>query len=202
MGTIDRGQSSETRSVRDAFSMGNLPSPVLIVGAAHSGKSELAITALDRGREALVIGTADVQEASFAARINELKALRPGHWRHLETSSDLPGVLARAVAEFPQILIDSLSQWVAARLIHDTGKYDLAQMEERLAVDRAELLRTIGSASQRIVLVTSEVGAGTTPPTGLERLYRQQCGRLNLELGKAAASVVLVSAGVPLIMKG
>jgi len=45
------------------------------------------------------------------------------------------------------------------------------------------------------------VGAGTTPPFALERLFRQSLGRLNMRLAQILPQVVLLSAGLPLVMK-
>jgi len=183
-----------------------LPSPIFVIGAAHAGKSRFAHGLLCEDQETTVIGTADPGEPAFAPRLNELKSMRPGHWAHYEVAPSeahhLPRNLGKILATTPQVLVDSVSQWVAAMLVTDVGKYDITQMQQRLDTEFYTLLETVARPRPgRLVLVSSETGAGTVPPAAVERLFRQSTGRINCQLAEACASVVFMSAGIPLLMK-
>ncbi len=177
-------------------------SPILLIGAAHSGKSILAGAFMDPALPTAVIGTADPTDKMFETRLQELRASRPRHWTHVEGPGDACAAMRNAAAEYPQIIFDAASQWVATMLVRDSARYDLEQMEARLAAEFAEITHILAKTSSRVVVVTNEVGAGTTPPAALERLYRQQTGRLNTQLARACRTVFLVAAGLHVQMKG
>lgn len=186
----------------------SLGSPVLIVGAAYSGKSALANSALKQNENAVVLGTTDSSEEAFAPRLTELKAQRPAGWQLVEPPAFLDGSLARTLGSQlstkPQVLVDSLSQWLATMLVQDASKYSLGQMEKRIDAEiytLEETLRRERLPEVRIVLVSSEVGSGTVPQSALERLFRQSVGRLNMRIAEVCATVVQVVAGIPVVIK-
>jgi adenosylcobinamide kinase/adenosylcobinamide-phosphate guanylyltransferase len=181
-----------------------LPTPVLVLGAAYTGKSELAHKTLDPARKTLVIGTADLSEGWIALRVEELKRQRPEHWVHHDGPLDLAAHLRLHAHEYEQILVDSINQWVANLVLTYAQKYSLEQLQplcERevfsfcVAVEETKHLT-------RIVLVSSEVGAGITPPKPVARLFRQLVSRINCRLAERASAVLLVSAGIPMLIKG
>lgn len=184
-----------------------LPSPLLVIGAAHSGKSQFALNLLDESKETTVIGTADPGEPAFALRLKELQSQRPPHWTLIEVapadSHELPRSLGKILAGgATQVMLDSINQWIAAMLVTDLGKYSMHQIEQRLETEFYTLRETVARPKKnRLVMVTSETGAGTVPPAAVERLFRQSTGRLNCMLAEACATVIFMSAGIPLIMK-
>lgn len=188
----------------NVLNLRGLASPLLIIGSAHTGKSELAIQALSPTMQAAVIGTAAPHEPAFQTRISELKGLRPRQWVHMEGFDDLNHLLVDLVTQHtPQILVDSINQWLAGVILEGSSHYSLDQLELIANREGETLCQFIsGKPDTRIVLVTSEVGAGITPPQPLPRLFRQATSRLNRRLAEACASVVLVTAGIPLVLKG
>jgi adenosylcobinamide kinase/adenosylcobinamide-phosphate guanylyltransferase len=176
-----------------------LPSPLLILGAAHSGKSELAIAALSADLEATVIGTAGL--ADLEGRIDKLKSLRPASWKHAE-GHELNDYLTQSLQDSRQILVDSINQWLANVLLESWNKYDLTQQEVRLQIEIKTFCETMQRhPDHRFVIVSSEIGAGVTPPQELSRFFRQLLGRLHQQIAREAASVVQVVAGIPLLIK-
>ena len=181
-----------------------LRSPIFVIGAAHSGKSGLAQQLLDEDNEAIVIGTGQVTDENFSKRIQELKDQRPKLWQSHECTENLIDSLESAAETHTQIIIDSINQWIANLTLSLAEKYDIQQLEELITHQGRQLCSAIKtySESHRIVLVSSEVGAGISPPSALARIYRQSTSRLNCHLAENSKTVMMISAGLPMILKG
>ncbi len=170
-----------------------------VLGAAHSGKSEWALTQLNREVPTTVIGTAVL--SGLEERITALKNSRPKHWKHLE-SGDLFEQLKLAFTGAPQqIVIDSLNQWLANYLLDSWLKYDRKQHESRIALELERLFQMIDAhPATHVLSVSSEVGAGITPPDELSRFFRQTLGQVNQRFAARANTVVQIVAGLPIFM--
>ena len=191
-------------SVEMCDNLVGMASPLLVIGAAYTGKSEMAHAACQAAARTAVIGTADLSEGLLRARVDELKRLRPSHWEHIEGQEDL-GAQVRSLSVsgcFDQILLDSVNQWVAQHMLLNLQKYSLEQLSLHLEYLTKDLVSAIAEASCRIVLVSSEVGAGISPPRPIARTFRQLVGRINCRLAAACPSVIQVTAGIPLTLKG
>ena len=175
--------------------------PILVLGPAYSGKSELAMQLLAPDATAIVIGTAPPHEPAFAPRLTQLRGLRPPTWETLDSPTDLTAALQDSAARTSQILVDSISQWLATLVVHGEGHGEAAKadaVEARLE----ELCRALTATPEcRFVLVSAEVGASPAPPRPGERLYRQLVGQANRRLAAVARTVLLVHAGIPLMIK-
>lgn len=180
-----------------------LASPLLIIGAAHSGKSELALSYLDPNEQTSVFGTAVTDQVDIKAKIDQLKAARPSHWQHYED----PLLLTKQLSQLPggcrQVIIDSINQWLASLLIAHSHRYCEQQLEAVVLDELSALLKAIekSSESRQIVCITSEVGAGIVPSHRIARNFRELCGRVNIRMAAVCKSVILVSAGLPLVIK-
>jgi adenosylcobinamide kinase/adenosylcobinamide-phosphate guanylyltransferase len=181
-----------------------LPTPVLVLGAAYTGKSELAHKTLDPSRKTLVIGTADISEGLIALRVEELRRQRPEHWVHHDGPLDLAAHLRLHAHEYEQVLVDSINQWVANLVLTHAQKYSLEQLQPLCEREVFNFCAAVEETKHltRIVLVSSEVGAGITPPKPVARLFRQLVSRINCRLAEHASAVLLVSAGIPMLIKG
>jgi len=65
----------------------------------------------------------------------------------------------------------------------------------------AALLTGLETAPGPVVVVSNDVGAGIVPDTPLARDFRDRAGELNQRVAAVAARVILVTAGVPLVLK-
>lgn len=189
--------------LHEPLNLRTLPSPVLVIGAAFSGKSDFAVQALNQQMRAAVIGTADTSEAELKELVEYRQKRRPEFWKTYESIDDLPKLFAQLAADNPQVLLDSINQWVARVFVYAGAKHGVSEVEriiESEADQICELLKAPQTA--RIVLVTSEVAAGLSPPTPTARAFRQVSSRINCRIAAACQSVVLVTAGIPLVIKG
>lgn len=179
-----------------------LAAPILLLGPAHSGKSELGVQFLAPDQPAIVVGTGQTS-GGRQRRLTALKNLRPPHWESIDCSTDLPAAVAEASARTQQILIDSVSQWLAALTVAgDSLSEDMLEEDLRSRAD--DLFRVVSAASMktRIVVISAEVGAAPAPLRAPERLYRRAVGLLNQRLAALSQTVIAVHAGIPLRIKG
>ncbi len=192
------------RNVPNPVLFPKLSSPLLILGAAYTGKSEIAQNSLLAQPKTVVIGTADLREGLLKSRVEELRKLRPAHWDHVEAGADIGAQLHSMAQAYPQILLDSLNQWVANRMIQNVQRYSIEQLTQHIELEAKGLYRAIEKlpAGCRLVMVSSEVGAGIAPPKAIARVFRQLVSRINCQVAALSPSVMLVSAGIPLLIKG
>ena len=87
--------------------------------------------------------------------------------------------------------IDCLTMWLSNHLLADTPLEPL----------EADLLKALSICPAQLVLVTNEVGYSVVPENALARKFRTAQGQLNQKLAAAANKVVLVTAGLPLVLK-
>ncbi len=190
--------------------------PVFLIGPAHAGKSELATEfmnlvslnnlAAKGSLKTLVVGTADLRESGFKSRLDSLKKMRPGGWHTIEESRELASCLTRHREEYDCFVIDSLNQWIAALLFYGVGKYSIEQIENQCYQEVDEILSWISSFEktphQNLLLVSSEVAAGLSPQKSIERLFREVVGKLNQRVANLCTTVISVTAGIPVVIKG
>jgi adenosylcobinamide kinase/adenosylcobinamide-phosphate guanylyltransferase len=81
--------------------------------------------------------------------------------------------------------------WLSNHLLADTPLEPLG----------ADLLKALSICPAQLVLVTNEVGYSVVPENALARKFRTAQGQLNQKLAAAANKVVLVTAGLPLVLK-
>lgn len=176
------------------------PAPIadltLVLGGARSGKSAYAEALveghLDRhpGTAALYVATAEAGDAEMAERIRQHRSRRGARWRTVEAPLEVAQALAQGGAAAP-VLLDCLTLWLANLMA--AGRDPAGEAERLLAAARAH--------PAPVVLVSNEVGLGIVPENALARAFRDQAGRLNQRAAAAAARVVFVAAGLPLVMK-
>jgi adenosylcobinamide kinase/adenosylcobinamide-phosphate guanylyltransferase len=174
--------------------MRNLPAIhlTLIIGGARSGKSRFAeglATALPAPWR--YIATAQALDEEMRARIAEHRLRRGAAWETLEAPRDLAEAIA-APGTHGVILIDCLTLWLT----------NIMLAERDITAETATLLDAIARADKPMIAVSNEVGLGIVPENALARRFRDAQGRLNAEIAAIAGRVVLMTAGLPLTLKG
>jgi adenosylcobinamide kinase/adenosylcobinamide-phosphate guanylyltransferase len=163
----------------------------LIIGGAASGKSLWAENyTLSATKRPLYIATAQPFDTEMKEKIAAHRARRTAQWELKEAPLDLVEALSGLTSE-SCALIDCLTMWLSNHLLADTPLEPL----------ETDLLKALSICPAQLVLVTNEVGYSVVPENALARKFRTAQGQLNQRLAAAANKVVLVTAGLPLVLK-
>lgn len=176
---------------------------VLFVGGTRSGKSGLAQRwAEAQAPQRLYLATGRADDAEMAARIARHKQERGQGWHCLEEPLDPVGALASLThAAQPGgkgpgvVLFDCVSLWVANLMAAD--------MTEKGILDRVEALASgIAAYPLPLALVSAEAGLGMVAMSSLGRRFQDTLGLANQALARVCGTVLFVSCGLPLVLKG
>ena len=163
----------------------------LIIGGAASGKSLWAENyTLSATKRPLYIATAQPFDTEMEEKIAAHRARRTAQWELKEAPWDLVEALSGLTSE-SCALIDCLTMWLSNHLLADTPLEPL----------ETDLFKALSICPAQLVLVTNEVGYSVVPENALARKFRTAQGQLNQRLAAAANKVVLVTAGLPLVLK-
>jgi len=165
----------------------------LVIGGQKSGKSLYAERLVaESGLAPVYLATATAGDAEMAARIAAHRGRRGSGWKLVEEPLELAGVLPEIARPGALVLVDCLTLWLSNLIGAERA---VEQEIERLT---AALARLAGP----VVLVSNEVGSGIVPDNALARSYAGHLGVLNQRVAAVAGRVVLVTAGLPLVLKG
>lgn len=176
-------------------------------GGCRSGKSRFAINwANYQPRHKVFLATTEVRDAEMAARVQRHQQERGEQWETLELpfslALELPYFVGETVVPSSCLIIDCLSNWVAAcqELLSGAGQTD-ENIDLTIAAVLDNALDRLAQADVRVAMVSAEVGMGLIPETSEGRLYRDILGRVNqLAAAKADGAYFLVS-GIALKIK-
>lgn len=168
----------------------------LALGGVRSGKSSYAQRLAEQADEVTFVATAEARDdEEMRRKIERHRADRPPRWELIEEPLDLAAILAHA-GPAQTLLIDCLTLF-AANLLE-------AYPEDKPGVDRwlEGFYRALESSSCQVILVSNEVGSGVVPAYTLGRRFRDLVGEINQRVAEIADAVVLMTAGMPLALKG
>jgi len=173
------------------------PFTMLVLGGCRSGKSRFAEewVAARYPRRTFVATLARTDDAEMAQRIALHRQSRSAEWQTVEEPLDPLRVLCNGQRATDIFLIDCLTLWLTNLLLHD-----LSDAEIEGAV--RDLAQGVAASAVPVVMVANEVGLGLVPEAPLGRRFRDLAGWANQQMAAACSHVVLVTAGLPLALKG
>jgi adenosylcobinamide kinase / adenosylcobinamide-phosphate guanylyltransferase len=179
--------------------MGNL---ILVTGGTRSGKSGLAQNLAETlAGPRYFIATCPKVDPEMDERISRHQQAREnGGWRTIEEEINLEGIFSR-MENANVCLVDCLTLWVNNLLFHKEQSQEILT-EDILRKYCLEFIEQTKRFAGTTICVTGEVGMGIVPENTSARLYRDLVGCCNQVFAKAAGKVVLVSCGIPLVLKG
>ena len=169
-----------------------LPKGTFILGGAASGKSEWAENfVLGNSSQALYLATGRAGDDETAQKVMVHKSRRDARWSTIEEPLDLTAPLSDLPSQTPT-LIDCATMWLSNHMMEGSD----------LIAATNTLLEALRGCSAPWVIVSNEVGQGIVPDNKLARQFREAQGRLNIALAREADLAVMVTAGLPLVLKG
>lgn len=165
---------------------------ILVLGGARSGKSRYAQARCEALSGSLAyVATAEAHDGEMADRIARHRADRGQRWRTVDAPVDLPGAIRSSTEWADAILVDCLTLWLSNLLLAD----------EDIAMWTTKLADAVRSCAVPVVFVSNEVGLSIVPENALARRFRDEAGWLNQQMAALCDEVILVTAGLPMILK-
>ena len=168
------------------------PLVCFVLGGARSGKSAWAeAETMASGLAPIYVATCEPGDEEMAERVRRHRDRRGSGWTTAEAPLDLVAAIEAQAGPGRALLVDCLTLWLSNLMA--AGRDPEAE-GERLAACLAEV-------AGPVVVVSNEVGHGIVPDNAAARAFRDAAGRLHQTVAAAAGRVILVSAGLPLILK-
>jgi adenosylcobinamide kinase/adenosylcobinamide-phosphate guanylyltransferase len=181
-----------------------------ILGGQKSGKSRRAETLAQHWlagapqRSALLIATAKAFDDEMRLRIERHRQDRLVRVPGMKTIEE-PLALAATIKAFSHpdtlIVIDCLTLWLTAQLMPPNADL-VATASARWQTLATDLCSAIAQARGPLVLVGNEIGLGVIPLGQEVRAFVDALGLLNQMVAATCERVTLMSAGLPLNLKG
>ncbi len=137
------------------------------------------------------IATAQAFDGEMEDKIKQHQIDRGPDWSTVEAPIAVPEALSR-VPDTHIVLIDCMTLWLSNLILSENCPKDPSE----------PLLNAVKTCKFPIVTVSNEVGHSVIPDTKLGRRFQKDQGRLNAKLAAEADLVVMVTAGIPQVLKG
>ncbi len=174
---------------------------VLVLGGARSGKSDWAQSQLEaQARDVLFVATATAGDAEMQSRIQKHRANRPANWKTLEAQRNVGQAIVAAKPK-DWVLLDCVTMLASNVLFSLPEPVIEADYQKAMRAEIEALIDAWHQQDASWMLISNEVGLGLVPPNALSRYYRDELGRANQRLAKAATKVVFMVAGIPMVIK-
>lgn len=167
----------------------------LVTGGGRSGKSRYALQLAARHDRRAFIATAEPSDEEMRRRIELHRRARGDSYITVEEPLDPAAAVLSLRGRADVAVLDCLTVWLGNLMHHeDTADGEYRQVRNLLDMVEEPLLD--------LVLVTNEVGMGIIPANAMAREFRDLAGRVNQEVARRAANVVLMVSGIPVVVKG
>ena len=175
-----------------------------VIGGSRSGKSSFALREASgiNGPKAY-IATAEALDEEMKDRIEKHKVERGSDWDTYEESINVINVLSEIKDRYSATVLDCLTIWLSNILLRtQMPEHGDKTADECIQELIAGLSRLNSSRDLNLFIVSNEVGMGIVPENSLARLFRDLAGALNQKVAGIADEVYLVTAGIPVKIKG
>lgn len=165
---------------------------IVITGGQRSGKSSYAQKlALSLSSNPVYLATSRVWDEEHRTRIVRHQADRGPEWTNLEEEKFLSKLnLAGKV-----VLVDCVTLW-ATNFFFD-NKADVALSLSQLKTE----FEILTSQDATFIFVTNEIGLGGISADELQRKFTDLQGWFNQHIAGIAGKVILMTSGIPLVLK-
>ncbi|OGO21467.1 MAG: hypothetical protein A2Y54_09105 [Chloroflexi bacterium RBG_16_51_16] len=175
---------------------------IFVLGGARSGKSSFAMELVrHKPGRVLFAATATPSDPEMTARIASHRADRPAHWITIETPIRVSEAI-RSALPADWIILDCVTLLAGNILNTLPDPVRSEEFEGLLGEEIESLTKLIPNSNANWLIISNEVGLGVVPAYQLGRIYRDGLGRANQRLARLADTVLLMTAGIPLVIKG
>ncbi len=170
----------------------------LVLGGARSGKSRYAEqVAIESGMPVIYIATAEAGDAEMQVRLEKHRQDRPQHWQTVEEPIKIADIIQQYSSSNSCLLVDCLTLWLTNILFDKQG----AEQQSLFEQESQALFKALDVFSGQLVMVSNEVGLGIVPIDKITRRFVDEVGLLHQKIVSYSDKVVLVTAGLPQILK-
>ena len=165
---------------------------IVITGGQRSGKSSYAQKlALSLSSNPVYLATSRVWDEEHRARIVRHQADRGPEWTNLEEEK----FLSKHNLAGRVVLVDCVTLW-ATNFFFD-NKADVALSLSQLKTE----FENLTSQDATFIFVTNEIGLGGISADELQRKFTDLQGWFNQHIAGIAGKVILMTSGIPLVLK-
>lgn len=165
---------------------------IVITGGQRSGKSSYAQKlALSLSSNPVYLATSRIWDEEYRARIVRHQADRGPEWTNLEEEK----FLSKHNLAGRVVLVDCVTLW-ATNFFFD-NKADVALSLSQLKTEFEKLT----SQDATFIFVTNEIGLGGISADELQRKFTDLQGWFNQHIAGIAGKVILMTSGIPLVLK-
>jgi len=169
-----------------------LAASTLIIGGARSGKSAYAEQLIESNATAgLYLATAEAWDDEMKERIDQHRARRGNFWATVEEPLDLAAALTAEARPNRPILVDCLTLWLS----------NLVEAGSNTNLELSKLCKTIEKLTGPVVLVSNELGMSVVSESAATRQFVDFHGQLNQAVAATAKCTLIITAGLPLVLK-
>ncbi|SKB44723.1 bifunctional adenosylcobinamide kinase/adenosylcobinamide-phosphate guanylyltransferase [Macellibacteroides fermentans] len=165
---------------------------IVITGGQRSGKSSYAQKlALSLSSNPVYLATSRIWDEEHRARIVRHQADRGPEWTNLEEEK----FLSKHNLAGKVVLVDCVTLW-ATNFFFD-NKADVALSLSQLKTE----FEILTSQDATFIFVTNEIGLGGISADELQRKFTDLQGWFNQHIAGIAGKVILMTSGIPLVLK-
>ena len=169
---------------------------ILFVGGCRSGKSGLAQHWIETvAPRRFFFATAYPVDEGMRERIARHKALRGPSWACVEEPLNVLAAMQTEAHSDSALLLDCVSFWLCNLMAQGLT-------DERIIEQVDALGCWLSAPPLPVALVTHESGCGVVPANALGNRFRDINGEANQIFARHCHTVIFVSCGLPLLLKG